>query len=114
MIFKKMKFYLTVCFLLLLAACGDKKQQQQGPPPAISVTAEDVKTTEATYFDEYPGTVVALNQSDIRAQVSGYVTSIYFKDGDKVTKGQRLYSIDQQLYAANYDQAIANLQVQET
>ncbi|MET0393573.1 MAG: efflux RND transporter periplasmic adaptor subunit, partial [Chitinophagaceae bacterium] len=51
---------------------------------------------------------------ELRAQVTGYITGIYFKDGDKVSKGQRLYSIDQQLYNANYQQAVANLQVQET
>jgi membrane fusion protein (multidrug efflux system) len=103
-----------VVVLLFLTACGGKQQQQQGPPPAVAVTVEEVKSTEATYYDEYPGTVVALNQTELRAQVTGYVTGIYFKDGAKVSKGQRLYSIDQQLYNANYQQSIANLQVQET
>jgi membrane fusion protein (multidrug efflux system) len=98
----------------LLVSCGGKQQQQQGPPPPVAVTTEDVKSTEAIYYDEYPGTVVALNQTEIRAQVSGYITGIYFKDGAKVSKGQRLYSIDQQLYNANYEQAQANIQVQET
>ncbi|MEP7374931.1 MAG: efflux RND transporter periplasmic adaptor subunit [Chitinophagaceae bacterium] len=101
--------------MLLISACGGKQQQQQqGPPPAVPVTVEEVKSTEATYYDEYPGTVVALNQTELRAQVTGYITGIYFKDGTKVSKGQKLYSIDQQLYNANYQQSIANLQVQET
>jgi membrane fusion protein (multidrug efflux system) len=99
---------------LLLAACSNKQQQQQGPPPPVPVTVEKVQSTNASYHDEYPGTLVALNQTEIRAQVSGYVTGIYFKDGSKVTQGQRLYSIDQQLYNANYQQAEANLQVQLT
>lgn len=103
-----------VAILLLLTACGGKQQQQQGPPPAVAVTVEQVKSTEAVYYDEYPATVVALNQTELRAQVTGYITGIYFKDGAKVKKGQRLYSIDQQLYNANYQQSIANLQVQET
>ncbi len=98
----------------MLVACGNKAKQQQGPPPAVPVTVEEVKATDATYYDEYPGTVVALNQTELRAQVTGYITGIYFKDGAKVSKGQRLYSIDQQLYNANLQQAQANLQVQET
>jgi len=110
-----MKIYFIAGAVLFLSACGDKKnQQQQGPPPPTPVTVEEVKSTTATYYDEYPGTVIALNQTELRAQVTGYVTGIYFKDGAKVSKGQRLYSIDQQLYNANYQQAIANLQVQET
>jgi len=100
--------------VLLLAACGNKKQAQQGPPPAPAVTVQKVQATQAVYYDEYPGTLVAQNQTEIRPQVSGYITGIYFKDGAKVVKGQRLYSIDQQLYNANYQQSLANLAVQET
>ena len=113
MIYEKMKFYWPCCLIVLLAACSSK-QQQQGPPPAVPVTVEEVRSTNATYYDEYPGTVVAMNQTEIRAQVSGYITGIFFKEGTKVSKGQRLYSIDQQLYHANYQQALANFQVQET
>jgi membrane fusion protein (multidrug efflux system) len=46
-------------------------------------------------------------------QVSGYITGIYFKDGQNVKKGQLLYTIDAQIYQANYQQAVANLQVQQ-
>ncbi|MGN6438817.1 MAG: efflux RND transporter periplasmic adaptor subunit [Agriterribacter sp.] len=101
--------------VLILAACGAKQQQQQqGPPPAVPVAVQEVSVSETVYYDEYPATLTALNQVELRAQVTGYVTGIYFKDGDKVRKGQRLYSIDQQVYSANEQQAIANLQVQET
>ena len=112
--FKLFKISFSIGSLLLLAACGAKQQQQQGLPPAVFVTVDTVEATQASYYDEYPGTVTALNQTEIRAQVTGYVTGIYFKDGDKVKKGQRLYSIDQQLYNANYQQSLANLAVQET
>lgn len=112
---KSITFPTIIAATLLLSACGAKKQTaQQGPPPAVAVTVEEVGASEASYYEEYPGTVVALNQTELRAQVTGYVTGIYFKDGAKVTKGQKLYSIDQQLYNANYQQSIANLQVQET
>jgi len=112
--FKPTNIYISSALAILLAACGDKQTVQQGPPPAVPVTVEEVKATDAAYYDEYPGTVVALKQTELRAQVTGYVTAIYFKDGDKVKQGQRLYSIDQQLYTANLQQAQANLQVQET
>jgi membrane fusion protein (multidrug efflux system) len=108
------RFYSLLGLLFVLASCGNKQQQQQGPPPAVPVTVEEVATTDAQYFDEYPATVVALNQTELRPQVTGYITGIYFKDGQKVVKGQKLYSIDQQLYSANYQQALANVAVQET
>ena len=79
----------------------------------MPVTLATVSSTNAVYYDEYPGTVSALNEIKLTAQVTGYVTSIHFKDGDKVRKGQLLYSLDAQVYNANYQQAVANLQVQE-
>jgi len=101
---------------LLLIACGDdKKAAQQGTaPPPVYVSVITVKDTAAVYYEEYPATLTALNEVKLTAQVNGYITGVYFKDGSKVSKGQRLYSIDQQVYGANLQQAIAAQQVQET
>ena len=99
-----------------MASCGDEKsdaaKQQQAPPPT-PVTITEVKSTNAVYYDEYPAAISALDQINITSQVTGYVTAIHFKDGQKVKKGELLYSIDQQIYQANLQQALANLQVQE-
>jgi len=97
---------------LLLFSCGSKKNADpmKAPPPP-TVSAEIVKKGNAVYFDDYPATVAALNQNDLRAQVTGYITGIYFKDGQYVHQGQKLYEIDRQQYQANLDQAIANLNV---
>jgi membrane fusion protein (multidrug efflux system) len=115
MLFNTIRNYTGVAFLFTIAACGNKQQQaQQGPPPPVSVTTTQVTTTDAIYHDLYPGTVVALNEVELRPQVTGYITGIFFKDGDKVSKGQKLYSIDAQVYNANVQQAQANVAVQET
>jgi membrane fusion protein (multidrug efflux system) len=109
------RFFIAGFSMLLLVACGDKKQApQQAAPPPVFVSVITVKDTTAVYHDEYPATVTALNEVKLTAQVNGYITGVYFKDGSKVSKGQRLYSIDQQVYGANLQQAIANQQVQET
>ena len=116
MLLKQSKNIAVFSSLFLIASCGSKTQQtqQQGPPPAVAVTVAYVIATEATYYDEYPATVTALNEVELRPQVTGFVTGIYFKDGDRVRKGQKLYSIDQQQYEANYQQSLANLEVQKT
>lgn len=113
---RSITYKLGIAAGILLAACGTKQPapQQAAAPAAVPVVTDTVEPVNAVYHDEYPGTVVALNQVDIRAQVSGYITGVFFKDGDKVQKGQKLYSIDAQIYNANYQQAIANLQLQET
>ena len=98
---------------MIISSCADNQKPVQGPPPAVSVTVTTVQSTNAGYFDEYPATISALNEINLTAQVTGYVTGIHFKDGDKVKKGQLLYSLDAQVYDANYQQALANLQLQE-
>jgi len=115
MLFTRIGYFASLSCLLAIASCGDNKQQQapKGPPPPVSVTVTQVGTSAAVYYDEYPGTVTALNQIELRPQVSGYITGIYFQDGARVKKGQRLYTIDQQQYEANYQQAVAAQAVQE-
>ncbi len=82
----------------------------QGPPP-IQVVTTTVEPGETEYHETFPGTVTALNQVELRPEVSGYVTDIDFKDGQRVQKGMKLYGIDQQQFKAAYDQATANLSV---
>jgi membrane fusion protein (multidrug efflux system) len=79
-------------------------------PPTL-VDVYEVKSENAVYYDNYPASVTAVNQVDIRPEVSGYLTDIYFKDGQHVKKGSKLYGIDQQQYKAAFEQAVANLNV---
>lgn len=105
--------YLPIFVTLFLMGCGNKNQPgAQGPPP-VSVVVQQVTTSAAHYYDEYPAIIRALNEVELRAQISGYITGIHFKEGDKVKKGQKLYSIDPQQTQATYMQAQANLAVQE-
>lgn len=99
--------------VLLMASCTSKKAPVQQAQPPVKVTVFEVSLSEAVYYDEYPATVTPLNQVELRPQVSGFITGVHFKDGDRVRKGQLLYSIDEQLFTGNYQQAIANLKVQE-
>jgi len=96
-----------VALLTLATAC----QQAAKPNTAIPPTPVNLATAQkanAVFYDQYPGTVVALNSVQLRAQVSGFITGIFFKEGDVVTQGQALYEIDRRKYQAAYLQAKAN------
>ncbi len=82
-------------------------------PPPVNVTVQQVATSGAPYYDEYPAIIKGLNEVELRPQVNGYITAIHFTEGEQVRKGEKLYSIDQQQYEANYQQALANVQVYE-
>ncbi len=97
--------------VLILSACSAPKAPEQKAPPPVPVSVYQVTKQAAMYFDNYPATITPLNQVDLKAQVTGYITGVYFKDGQHVSKGEKLYDIDRLQYQANYDQAVANLNV---
>jgi RND family efflux transporter MFP subunit len=95
--------------ILTVSSCGNKGPKQDAAPPATPVNVITAEKAEALYYDKYQGTVTALNSVELRAQVSGFITGIFFKEGSVVTKGTALYEIDRRKYEAAYQQAKANL-----
>ncbi len=55
------------------------------------------------------GTVEPEQSVQVRAQVSGVLQSVLFKEGDKVKAGQTLFQIDPRTFQAQYNQALAAL-----
>ncbi|GAA4371933.1 efflux RND transporter periplasmic adaptor subunit [Hymenobacter koreensis] len=106
-----LKGAVLVVLLSLLTACGDKekdgeKDKESAPTP---VTLVQARKAEAVYYDEYPASVVALNTVELRTQVPGFVTGIFFKEGEVVPKGKVLYEIDRRKYLAAVRDARAGL-----
>jgi membrane fusion protein (multidrug efflux system) len=99
-----------VLFVVLVISCT---QKQPAPNPPTPVNLLTIKAKNVLYYDKYPATTVALSQVDIRPEVQGYITGIYFTEGTHVKKNQVLYEIDKRLYQAAYDQAEANVKVAE-
>jgi membrane fusion protein, multidrug efflux system len=112
MFYKNSQITFTVLATLILFSCGKDNGGMQTPPP-VQVAVHPVIKTDAAFYDEYPAVVRALQEVELRAQVNGYITGIHFTEGSRVKKGQKLYSIDQQQSEASYQQALANLAVQE-
>lgn len=99
-------------FFMVLACCSCR-QKPPAPNPPTPVNLYTVTSRPVLYYDNYPATTEALSQVDLHAQVTGYVTGIFFTEGTHVRKGQRLYEIDERLFKAAYDQAAANVKVAE-
>ena len=101
---------LVTIISLALFSC---QQKPPAPNPPTPVNLSTVNSSSVLYYDNYPATTQALSQVDLHAQVTGYITGIYFTEGTHVQKGQKLYAIDERLYQAAYDQAAANVKVAE-
>ncbi len=104
------KIALVMACSLFLFACGGKKKEEPNPANVpVPVNLYAVQLQHVSYYDQYPATVVAMMQVDIHPEVEGYVTGIFFSEGQLVKKGQKLYTIDDAKYRATYAQAEAGL-----
>src|SRR3954464_9998294 len=98
----------SILALLLLAGCG-QKNEQQAAPAAPSVTVAQPTKRMVTDWDEFTGRFDAVEQVQIRARVTGFVTSVEFQDGAVVKAGDLLYVIDARAYEAAATQADGQL-----
>lgn len=94
---------------LAFTSCKENQAAQTTAPPPTPVAVAEAITAEAVYYDQYQGTVVSVNNVELRSAVTGFITGIYFKEGDIVPKGKTLYEIDRRKYQAAYAQANAQL-----
>jgi multidrug efflux system membrane fusion protein len=93
---------------LLLAACSGSDDQQGGPPPLpVTVAAPMVK--EVTEWEDFVGRFEAVDSVEVRPRASGYLTRAHFTEGQFVTKGQLLFTIDARPTQAVLDQATAQV-----
>ncbi len=96
----------------MMVSCGDKAEKpQQAAPPPVSVNVYEVSAESVRGLDTYPGTIVPLVEVELRAELNGYITGIFVKDGQAVKKGQALYEVDRSRYQATYRQLEAQVQI---
>lgn len=104
--------YLALCAIAGLTAstaCGKKDEKKNAAPPPTAVSVVTAHTTDAVYYDQYPATVVALKTVELRSQVTGFITSLNFQEGELVPAGKVLYEIDKRQFEGVYQQALADL-----
>ena len=83
-----------------------KGKGERGP---ITVKAVQPVVKPMPVLIEAVGTVEAEHSVQVRAQVSGVLQSVLFKEGDRVKTGQVLFQIDPRTFQAQYNQSLAQL-----
>lgn len=77
------------------------------------MTVTNANLTKAIFYNSYPANIAALKEVELRGQVSGYITGIYFTEGKEVHSGEKLYEIDRRKYEATYKEAQSNVKIAE-
>lgn len=88
---------------------GGKAAKGKGKGAALIVKATVAVVKPMPVMIEAVGTVEPEHSVQVRAQVSGVLQSVLFKEGDKVQAGQLLFQIDPRTFQASYNQAQAQL-----
>lgn len=83
---------MSVC-LLTLGACKKKEEQAQTPPPELAVIT--IATEDATLESGFPTSLRGENDVEIRPQIQGFLTKVCVHEGQRVSRGQVLFEIDQ-------------------
>src|ERR1700730_5382751 len=110
------KFAFVGAAIVLLAAGlitswrpGRKEPPAAAAPQPVPVIAATVQQHDVPIILTGLGTVTALNTATVRSQITGLLTSVDFKEGQSVKKGDLLAQIDPRTYQAQLDQAEAAL-----
>ena len=98
---------LSLAILVVSPGCGDKSTFVPPPPPKVTVS-QPVRQPVTDYL-EFTGNTQAINTVQLKARVEGYLEKVFFKDGDRVQKGQLLLLIQQNTYEAKLKQAEAEI-----
>jgi multidrug efflux system membrane fusion protein len=93
----------------LLGGCDSKPAGSGAPLPSPVTVARPLEKT-ITEWDEYTGRFTAVETVEVRARVSGFIDSIYFKEGQVVKQGDLLFVIDPRPYTFAVEQAKADVE----
>lgn len=102
----------SIALTSLLAACGQGGGGPGSPggpggPPPVSVAPVTQRSVQE--FDEFTARLEATESVDVRSRVAGTLQQVHFREGQRVSKGEVLFTIDPRPFAAEVARAEAQL-----
>jgi membrane fusion protein, multidrug efflux system len=96
---------------IVLTACNHSHAQSasNAAPPPATVTVAQVLARPLHHWDELTGELQAVNTVDVRPRVSGFIDSVQFTEGARVSKGQVLFQIDPRPFEIEIERLTAEL-----
>ncbi|PID48404.1 MAG: efflux transporter periplasmic adaptor subunit [Proteobacteria bacterium] len=85
------------------------KSPQMMPPQMVQIQIAKKQNIPLSFT--YPARIISDEDVNVRSRISGVLLQKHFQAGQRVKKGDKLYSIDQDVYKARYDVQVANVNV---
>lgn len=106
--------YIYIITALALISGGCHKEHKNEETGIAEVQVATPQVDSVTLHRTYPGYIRALNSADVVARVSGQLLTQNYKEGDYVSKGQILFTIEPSKYRDAVQQAQAALKTAES
>jgi multidrug efflux pump subunit AcrA (membrane-fusion protein) len=97
---------LFIAAAISIFGCGKKSGPTLSPP---NVTVATPVTQNVADHLDFTGNTVAVDSVTLVARVQGYLDKVHFTDGALVKKGDLLFTIQQQQYKDQLQQALAQV-----
>jgi len=97
-----------ILFISFIPACSGKPAQPPPKPPVPVAVGIVVQKTVPVQIRAI-GNVEAYSTVSVKSQIGGILTRVHFREGQDVSKGALLFTIDPRPYEASLRQAEANL-----
>lgn len=106
------KIFTLICCAVLLSACTGKKKKTATPPP-FTITVREVSESPSPYSYTFTTTLIGKESYTIEPRVSAYMATKNITNGDKVKKGDLLYTLDSTPFTLAVNKAQANVYAEE-
>jgi RND family efflux transporter MFP subunit len=103
----KIRLLLGATALLCSFGCREKQLTKSPPVPVVEVAT--VTQADVPVYHEWIGVLDGWVNAQIRAQVTGYLLTQNYREGDSIKKGDLLFKIDPRPFKAAFDQASGQL-----
>ncbi len=86
---------ITIVFLILLfVSCGDKQSSNTVADDAVIVRTAPIVVKDYVTEMQYSGKIESTAQTNLSFKIGGIISRIYVKEGDQVSRGQLLATLD--------------------
>jgi multidrug efflux system membrane fusion protein len=106
---RKRPALLLATALLAIGVTSCSKPKEKPREEAVPVTVGKVEQRDVPISVSAIGSVQPLSTVAVKALVNGQLQRVWFGEGEDVTRGQRLFTIDPRPYQATLSEAEANL-----
>lgn len=97
---KNVLFVAAVCAIATLTSCGGSKKGGLPNFGDDEFAVSTIGTSSAALQTTYPATIKGIQDVEVRPKVSGFITKVYVHEGQAVSAGQTLFTIDSETYQA--------------